>query len=444
MEPSSVGDAIQWAVTCMKSTELNDISIEVEPLPAGVCDFVVTDKHWLMENVLCYLSNSVKYSARGKITVSVSLLTEGSDRDLNESDPPLTSTRRYFENAVGNDDIQIGQTLPSRDMTVPSKYMTGKLLTPAVYPADDCNPPSEYEHEHESEHESEGGGDRDSRTSVPQQPPQQLRITVADEGIGIEEGKQSMLFKPFQQTMRLAGGTGLGLYSLSKRVEVLGGGFGVENRPDGRQGSMFWFSIPYSPDVAFSNEVSSLLPEGGLTGAPKQQISTSSTMSVNLSQSRADAQISLSLSDDNSVSTNTLTALVVEDSVVILKATTRMLVNAGYAVDTAANGAIGLDKMKKKVYSTVIMDLQMPIMDGLEATRRLRAFEEEAGGGMSSGGESSSRQRGRRQFIIGASANGADDVMQDALRSGMDLFVAKPFSVADLVKCQDQAAVRYL
>jgi CheY-like chemotaxis protein len=98
-------------------------------------------------------------------------------------------------------------------------------------------------------------------------------------------------------------------------------------------------------------------------------------------------------------------------------------------VDVAENGAIGLEKMKAKVYSVVIMDLQMPVMDGLEATRRMRLLE----------GEKSFQASGKRQqFIIGSSANGADDVMKEAIDSGMDMFVEKPFSMAVLAHCREK------
>jgi hypothetical protein len=72
MEPVSITDSMQWAVTCLKAFQPN-VSIAVVPLPADICDVIVTDKHWLMENVLCYLSNAVKYSASGHVTVSASL-----------------------------------------------------------------------------------------------------------------------------------------------------------------------------------------------------------------------------------------------------------------------------------------------------------------------------------------------------------------------------------
>ena len=63
-----------------------------------------------------------------------------------------------------------------------------------------------------------------------------LRITVEDTGIGIRDEVKAKLFQPFRQGQRLAGGTGLGLYSLSKRLEALGGMYGVHDRKDGRQG----------------------------------------------------------------------------------------------------------------------------------------------------------------------------------------------------------------
>jgi CheY-like chemotaxis protein len=239
-----------------------------------------------------------------------------------------------------------------------------------------------------------------------------LRITVEDEGIGISDDKKSSLFKPFQQTMRLAGGTGLGLYSLSKRVEVLKGSFGVVDRTDGQQGSRFWFSIPYSPDESV-DFVSSSLVRGGSCDNIDSKVCSASLVS-----------------NDDLTSPNILacpTALVVEDSIVISKSTKKMLEKGGYKVDVAENGAIGLEKMKAKVYSVVIMDLQMPVMDGLEATRRMRLLE----------GEQSFQASGKcKQYVIGASANGADDVMREAMESGMNMFVEKPFSMSMLAQYQ--------
>ena len=75
-----------------------------------------------------------------------------------------------------------------------------------------------------------------------------VEYSVADTGIGIVDAKKPLLFKAFAQAQRSAGGTGLGLFSLAKRVEALGGACGVRDRDDSQQGSVFWFTLPYRPD----------------------------------------------------------------------------------------------------------------------------------------------------------------------------------------------------
>jgi hypothetical protein len=79
-----------------------------------------------------------------------------------------------------------------------------------------------------------------------------ILIEVEDSGIGIPSDKRHCLFHPFGQAQQRAGGTGLGLYSLSKRVEAIGGHCGMCNPRDGSHGSRFWFSIPYVPDASSS------------------------------------------------------------------------------------------------------------------------------------------------------------------------------------------------
>jgi hypothetical protein len=96
-----------------------------------------------------------------------------------------------------------------------------------------------------------------------------LLFEVSDHGIGLSDEAMSNLFKPFKQAQRLAGGTGLGLYSLAKRIDAIGGFYGafvasrcldctvtdcildcagIDKRTDGEQGSIFWFTVPYRPD----------------------------------------------------------------------------------------------------------------------------------------------------------------------------------------------------
>ena len=256
-----------------------------------------------------------------------------------------------------------------------------------------------------------GGGAKGKGDNCPGTSGLFFRMAVEDEGIGVSDSMAELLFQPFQQAMRLAGGTGLGLYSLAKRVEALHGEYGVMGRGDGKQGSQFWFSVPYMPDESCSTDL------------------TQSTRIIASAHSQTWHIEEVQMTPSHSSSD--LTALVVEDTVVVSKATSRMLTKAGYQVDCASNGAVGLEKMKEKHYDLVLMDLQMPIMDGLEATRRFRNFEREQS-------DQSECKRAAQQLIIGVSANDYDGVIKEALSCGMNDFISKPFSLQKLFEYQNK------
>jgi CheY-like chemotaxis protein len=131
---------------------------------------------------------------------------------------------------------------------------------------------------------------------------------------------------------------------------------------------------------------------------------------------------------------SSFSVLVVDDSTPILKITKISLERAGHTVDQAFNGRIALDKMKSNFYDVVLMDIQMPIMGGIEAVTRYREYERD----QVSRSAASFRQQFRRQLlIIGMSANGDSSVMEEAIRCGMDAFVSKPFSLEAMMKVID-------
>jgi len=105
--------------------------------------------------------------------------------------------------------------------------------------------------------------------------------------------------------------------------------------------------------------------------------------------------------------------LVVEDNVVNQKLMAAILGAGGYAVDVAQNGAEAVTKVAEGDYDAVLMDVQMPVMDGLEATRRIRELEEERGGG-------------RRVPIIAVTAHVMKWNRAACLKAGMDDFLSKP------------------
>ena len=157
-------------------------------------------------------------------------------------------------------------------------------------------------------------------------------------------------------------------------------------------------------------------------------------------------------SDDPPMAPGKLSVLVVDDSLPIMKMTQFSLENAGHTVVCAKNGLVALNKMKDTYFDLVLMDVQMPVMDGIESVRLFRAYEQEhllaptypAEGSNSSNDSHSSSSasrlsmrfsnnlaaaRTRRQFIIGMSANGEALTRERALHSGMDAFLPKPFSL---------------
>ena len=187
---------------------------------------------------------------------------------------------------------------------------------------------------------------------------------------------------------------------MSKRIEALGGQYGVCNRSDGAQGSMFWFTFPYRPDEAAARAESS-------DGTPG---------TAHLSRNTSDLVPPRKI-------------LVIDDSLSVLKVTSRLLTMNGHTVVTAPNGAVGLEMLKEayanQLFDMVLTDLQMPVMDGIEATKRFRSFENDE--------IDNNKMKYKKMLIVGMSANSDNKSKQEALESGMDFFVTKPFSYKDLM-----------
>ena len=343
-------------------------------------------------------------------------------------------------------------------------------------------------------------------------------MTIEDHGVGIPEEMRETLFQPFRQAQRMAGGTGLGLYSLFKRVEALGGDCGVKARSDGTPGSAFWFSFPYRPDPTAvvpsssirvaslinqnstfisreqsasdtgraylplrngsTNMISGARIESTLTDFPNDnggievrpalrpiddRFAPSSIVPSNSSTIRAPAAVpSTSTVIDNVTSQNTsavsplstmnvpvhvpvavpvpllpqpdqpddgaLRVLLTDDAPTILKVCKRMLQTNGHAVQTAVNGHQSLEKLKtyytNNECDVLLTDLQMPVMDGIECTKRFRAWEEAQQCLL----EAQGLPRRPHFLIIGMSANSDTQSKQEALDAGMDYFCPKPFN----------------
>ena len=217
-----------------------------------------------------------------------------------------------------------------------------------------------------------------------------LRFQVCDNGIGLTEAEKGKLFQSFQQadtsTTREYGGTGLGLAICKQLAQLMGGDVGVDSRPG--RGSCFWF--------------------------------TARVGKLDQAQAAAQAQASLALAAPARAAGAPATArlegariLLVEDNTFNQQIALEMLEEGGCAVCLAQNGLEALDLLAKTPFDLVLMDVQMPVMDGLQATRLVRLDP---------------RLTGLRVLAMTATATSED--RDRCMEAGMDDFISKPIQPA--------------
>lgn len=213
-----------------------------------------------------------------------------------------------------------------------------------------------------------------------------IRFTVSDSGIGISESQIENIFESFSQSNehshRKFGGTGLGLTISRQLVELHGGKISVRSKQG--IGSVFSFTIPF--EVADSSAIRSpeIKPSGLATALSKMKI------------------------------------LLVEDNELnqIVAIDTLQFYQPGISVDVAANGKEGIEKIKSKNYDVVLMDIQMPVMDGFEAVQVIR---------------NELPPPKNKTVIIAMTAGALKSEAERCLNAGMDDYIAKPFDPAMLM-----------
>nr|WP_315477071.1 response regulator [uncultured Undibacterium sp.] len=212
-----------------------------------------------------------------------------------------------------------------------------------------------------------------------------LRFEVEDTGIGMSKEQQTKLFKSFEQvdsTMtRRYGGTGLGLVICKELAALMGGEVGVLSTPE--MGSTFWFTAHLQHPI--ENRAPDRIPADRRTAAIRLR---------QLNQQRTPLRI-----------------LVVEDNEFNMQIATELLEDVDCFVISAENGQVAVDLLKHENVDCVLMDIQMPVMGGLEASRILRCDE-----------------RLSALPIIAITANAMHEDRLRCLSSGMSDFIAKPFS----------------
>ncbi|MFN8637635.1 MAG: ATP-binding protein [Chloroflexota bacterium] len=236
---------------------------------------------------------------------------------------------------------------------------------------------------------------------------------VHDTGIGVPAATQATLFDPFTQadssTTRRYGGTGLGLAICKRLVELMGGEIGVESTLG--HGSTFWFTLELEATAAAR-------PHG--PGWRHKPTATTAPASAVVTPDVAGWEPRLAPVGQEEYQPPRL--LLVEDHPINQRVTSRMLGQLGYTADIAENGRDALAALRDTTYVAILMDCQMPEMDGYAATREIRRLEHE---GTLPGGH-------RRTPIVAMTASAMAGDRDRCLAAGMDDYLTKPASTEAL------------
>lgn len=229
----------------------------------------------------------------------------------------------------------------------------------------------------------------------------ELRFAVNDTGIGIPDENCDALFEAFSQldasVARRFGGTGLGLAICKKLVEAMGGT--IDFHTQSGVGTTFYFTIP-TPLIPTRPQIHGATPTSGHDTSPVWHDSPDSPQ-------RLAPYLPLKI-------------LVVDDLLVNQKVVIKMLQRLGYAPDCVADGIAAVDRVQQQTYDLVLMDIQMPGMDGYETTELMRQLPS---------------MTHEHPWIVAMTAHSNQEDRQYSLQAGMNDFLSKPILLTSLAEC---------
>jgi signal transduction histidine kinase/ActR/RegA family two-component response regulator len=260
-----------------------------------------------------------------------------------------------------------------------------------------------------------------------------LCVDVIDTGVGIPEAARTGLFQRFVQadssSTRRHGGTGLGLAISKELLEAMGGTLSLLASPtSGGSHFRMLLRLPLTQQLPVSmrvnapgdaqrsrtSEIGTALVSAAQPPMPAAAPVSAGPAAGGTAQGEASCAVA-SRSDP-------IPVLLAEDNIVNQKVASIMLSRLGYAVDLAENGQDAVQAAHKRRYGVILMDIRMPVMDGLEATRAIRASASEGGLNASTP-------------IIAVTANALDEDRAMCVQAGMNDFLAKPLLMDHLDRC---------
>jgi len=222
----------------------------------------------------------------------------------------------------------------------------------------------------------------------------QLLIEISDTGIGIAQDQLEIIFNPFTQVDNSAsrnfGGTGLGLYICKRYIEIMGGYLGVESREG--KGTTFFMYLPL--------------------------VECSTDIAVNSSEKSDKIYW---LNDSISTNLNIINVLLVDDNDLNRRTIAQLLHNYGFQVNMASNGVECLKLMQQNHFEVVLLDMQMPVMDGYETATLIR-----------------DSQIAPDTVVIAMTAHALNGDREKCLQAGCNAYIAKPFRSEELVQLINQ------
>jgi len=217
----------------------------------------------------------------------------------------------------------------------------------------------------------------------------ELHFAVSDTGIGIPEKARALIFEAFRQadgsTSRTYGGTGLGLTICSRLVQLMGGGITVESQPG--LGSVFSFWVKARQAAPPDKRTA---PSVKFMPAPARR----------------------------------LHILLAEDNLVNQKVATALLKNRGHRVEVVGTGRLAVERSQEEAFDLILMDLQMPEMDGWDATRQIRERD---------------LRRGIHVPIFALTAHAMNHAQEQCMDAGMDGVIVKPFDPTQFYEIIERA-----